>query len=238
MQSSWFCAAAFGVLALACGDGEGEGTITVTAYGEPFIEEGIPADAMDDGWAITFQRFAVSLRDVQVAGVPVGIPALIDVSEPSAGAGHEYGSTPMREGNYDNGSFVIDRIVVEGTAILDAATKTFAWEFLAPTSYDACQTTTTVPDGGVGTFQVTVHADHLFYDSLVSEEPLVLFQAMADADTDTDGQITQAELTATGIGSYDPGSEGGVENLWDWLVAATRTIGHVDGEGHCDAAAL
>lgn len=236
MQKFRFLAAACGLLALACG--EGEGTVTVTAYGEPFIEEGIPADAMADGWAVTFQRFAVSLRDVRVAGVPVGIPAAIDVAVPSAGAGHEYGSTPLREGDYGNGSFVIERLEVEGTAVLDAVTKTFAWEFDGATAYDGCQTTTSVPDGGVGTFQITIHADHLFYDSLVSEEPLVLFQPLADADTDTDGQITPDELSATGIGSFDPGSEGGVDNLWQWLVAATRTVGHVDGEGHCDAAAL
>jgi hypothetical protein len=236
MQMSWFCAVSFGLLALGCG--EGEGTVRVTAYGEPFIEEGIPAEAMDDGWAVSFQRFAVALRDVRVAGVPVGIPAVIDVSEPSAGAGHEYGSTPMREGEYGNGSFAIERIAVEGTANLGAVTKTFDWEFTAATAYDACQATTTVPDGGVGTFQVTIHADHLFYDSLVSEDPAVLFQPLAETDTDADGQITQTELTAAGIGAFDPGSEGGVQNLWDWLVAATRTIGHVDGEGHCDTAPL
>lgn len=229
-------AAAFVPLALACG--AGEGTVLVTAYGEPFIEEGIPAEATGDSWAVTFERFAVGLRDVRVAGAPVGIPALVDVSEPSAGAGHEYGSTPMREGDYGNGSFVIDRVEVEGTAQRGPVTKTFAWELGAPTAYRDCETTTSVPDGGVGTFQITIHADHLFYDSLVSDEPQLLFQPLADADLDADGSITEAELAATGIGAFDPGSDGAVENLWDWLLAATRTLGHVDGEGHCDASPL
>ena len=45
------------VCALACGGGEG--TIVVTAYGESFIEEGISAEDMNDGWAVAFERFEV-----------------------------------------------------------------------------------------------------------------------------------------------------------------------------------
>jgi hypothetical protein len=49
----------------------------------------------------------------------------------------------------------------------------------------------------------SVHADHLFYDSLVSEEPQLLFQphanANANADTDADGQVTKAELSVAEI---------------------------------------
>jgi hypothetical protein len=236
MQNFWLGSVLAGTVALGCGDGEG--TLMVTAFGEPFIEEGIPAEAMEDGWAVTFGRFAVALRDVRLARAPIGLPTNLDVSEPSGGLGHEYGSTPMAEGSYSDGSFVIERIQVEGSASLGAMTKSFVWQLDAPTAYTACQTTTVVPDGGTGTFQITIHADHLFYDSLVAEEPGLGFQPFADADTDGDAQLTQAELTATGIGSFDPGSEGGVENLWDWLVAATRTIGHVDGEGHCDATPL
>ena len=46
---------------------------------------------------------------------------------------------------------------------------------------------------------------------------------------------TSAELEAADIGSYDPGSDAAGNNLWSWLVAQGRTLGHVDGEGHCDA---
>ena len=81
---------------------------------------------------------------------------------------------------------------------------------------------------------MTVHADHLFYDSLVSEEPELRFDALAAADTDMNDQITEAELAAAGVGSYDVGNED-VDDLWSWLVAHSRTLGHVDGEGHCDA---
>lgn len=224
--------------ALALGCGEGEGIVRVTAYGEPFIEEGIPADAMDDGWAVAFDRFRVALADVLVAGVAIEVPPDVDVAQASEGAGHELGSAPVAAGDHGGGRFTLERIEVTGSATRGSDRKRFTWLFDAPTAYEACQTSTTVPDDGVGTFQITLHADHLFYDSLVAEAPRISFQALADADEDADGDITPAELRARGIGGYDAGSEGGVDDLWAWLVAAARTIGHVDGEGHCDARPL
>jgi hypothetical protein len=216
----------------------GEGTVEVTAYGESFIEEGIPASEVGDGWAVGFDRFEVIIRDVQVAGASFSAPESVDLSEPSNGAGHELARAVAAQGNHARPRFTIDRIEIDGVATLGSENKTFGWVFDVGTAYEACDTTTFVPEGGVGTLQITIHADHLFYDSLVAEEPQVLFQAMADADGNQDGDISQAELAAAGIGSYDPGSEGGIEDLWAWLVAAVRTVGHVDGEGHCDAAAL
>jgi hypothetical protein len=227
-------------LGLAClaltACGEGEGTVRVTAYGEEFIEEGIGADDMNDGWAVTFDRFEVSLSDVVIAGAAIAVPSTVDVAEVSGGEGHELGSAVVTEGDYSDASFVIARIEVDGSAVLGAETKAFSWVLDAPTAYAACDARTSVSDGGVGTFQITIHADHLFYDSLVAEEPQVVFQPMADADADDDGELTREELSMSDIGSFDPGSEGGVEDLWEWLVASTRTLGHADGEGHCEAA--
>lgn len=90
-------------------------------------------------------------------------------------------------------------------------------------------------EGETASFQITVHADHLFSDSLVSSEPKVLFQPLADADSDGDGALSEAELVAADVGAYDPGSEDGIDDLWAWLGAQVRTLGHVDGEGHCTA---
>lgn len=222
-------------LPLACGSDKGEGTVTVTAYGEAFIEEGIPADEVEDGWEITFERFVVRVEDVRVAGTSIDVDETIDVSKPSAGKGHELGSALVAPGSYTHGAFTLGKIDVRGSATKNNESKTFAWVFDEATRYDECETTTRVTEGGNSTFQITVHADHLFYDSLVSEEPRVLFQALADADTDGDGAITKQELQATDIGQYDPGSESGTDDLWAWLNAQVRTLGHIDGEGHCHA---
>lgn len=222
------------LLLSACGH-EGEGTLVVTAYGEAFIEDGIPVTAVGDGWAVAFSRFEVVLQDVRVAGALIDVPAKADLSISSSGAGHELGAARVSAGEHTGGGFTLSRVEVEGTATKGSTTKSFRWEFAEPTRYEACETTTTVTDGGSAVFQITLHADHLFYDSLVSPDPNVLFQALADADADGDGVIAPLELAATDIGAYDPGSEDGLDDLWAWLNAQTRTLGHVDGEGHCHA---
>jgi hypothetical protein len=230
------CVFSLALVALAgCGSG-GEGTVEVTAYGEPFIEEGIPASAVDDGWALTFRRFAVTVREVSVGGTPIAAQAPVDLAAASSGAGHRLGAAQVPAGEHTDAGFTLARIEVEGVATKGAAQKTLSWVFDQATRYTDCETTTRVEDAGTATFQVTVHADHLLYDSLVAEEPKLRFQPLADADADGDGAITQAELAGTDIGAYDPGSEDGVDDLWTWLLAQARTLAHVNGEGHCRAA--
>lgn len=222
------------LLSLACAD-PGAGEVEVRAWGEEFIEEGIPAAAMSDGWAIEFTRFEVSLRDVSLAGVELDDPAApIDLAQPSDGEGQLVGRATVPAGDHSDASFTIARVHVEGSASKDGVSKTFSWVFDQATSYADCETTTSVPDGGVGQLQITVHADHLFYDSLVAEEPALRFEAIAAADSDADGVITAQELSATDIGAYDPGNLP-IDDLWSFLGAHAATMGHVDGEGHCAA---
>ena len=218
----------------ACGGGEG--TISVRAYGESFIEAGIPAEVVDDGWAISFDRFEVTIQDVVVGDVALADPEPLDISVASDGEGHELGTALVSAGDHREPSFTIARVELQGSAEKEGVTKTFSWVFDSPTHYDRCDTTTSVEKDESATFQITVHADHLFYDSLVSEEPQLRFQSLASADADDDGELTRAELAEVDIGAYDPGNED-VADLWSWLVAQTRTLGHVDGEGHCRAAA-
>lgn len=221
------------VLLLACG-GSGEGVLTVSVYGEAFIEEGIPASETD-GWSVTFERFAVVLRDVKVGDREVVVTYPIDLTKPSDGAGYTMGSGPVPSGEYTDASFTIARIELEGAATKGEETKTFNWVFDEAVHYSDCDTTTVVPDGGSATFQITIHADHLLYDSLVSETPGLVFQGIADADADGDGEITREELSVADLGAYDPGSEGDIDNLWDYLAAQAASVGHADGEGHCTA---
>lgn len=218
----------------ACGT-EGEGTLTVTAYGESFIESGIPASEVGDGWAVSFSRFDVGIDSVTVANTDISLPASVDLSESSSGEGHELGSALVPEGDHTGASFTITRVEVEGKATKGSEAKSFSWVFDEAVRYTDCETVTSVSDGGSATFQITVHADHLLYDSAVSEQPQLLFQALADADADADGVIAQAELATTDIGAYDPGSVSGVSDLWGYLNLLVRTLGHVDGEGHCHA---
>lgn len=224
-----------GLLALGCAADVEEGEVAVRVYGEAFIEEGIPAEAMSDGWSVSFSRFEVQLRDITLGETSLPDPATVDLTLPSAGEGQLLTSGLAPTGDYRAAAYTIARIEVEGSAEREGVRKTFAWVFDAPTRYAPCEIETEIGESAGG-FEVTVHADHLFYDSIVAADPSLGFQAFADADADADGAITQAELSETGIGLFDPGSAGSVDDLWSWLEALAATVGHVNGEGHCELA--
>lgn len=225
---------------IACGDSEedkGEGTVQLTSWGEEIVEEGIPADEFADGWAVEFENFIVTIKDVKIGGVTLPDPEPVDLAESSNGKGHKLTTGTVPGGEHTNASFVIAQVDIKGSATKDEVEKTFDWSFDNATAYTNCDTTTTVEDGKTTTFQVTIHADHIFANSLVDEELTLEFARLADADADEDGEITKAELEAADPGDYDAGNIA-VDDLWSWLEAAIGTIGHVDGEGHCDAAPL
>ena len=62
-----------------------------------------------------------------------------------------------------------------------------------------------------------------------------LIDLIAASDADPDGVVTQAELLdrdLTTEARYQVGSQH-IDNLWDYMSALSRTVGHVDGEGEC-----
>jgi len=211
-----------------------EGEIEVRIWGEEFIEEGIPADALADGWAINFERFELDVRELDIAEVSFSEPGTYDLTEPSSGRGQSVASTLAATGDYSDASFTLANVEVVGSATKDGVTKQFSWSFPTAVSYSNCETTTTVSSDESSTFEITVHADHLFYDSFASEDPALRFEALAAADADGDDTITEAELEAAALGAYDPGNLD-IANLWQFLTEQAATMGHVDGEGHCDA---
>lgn len=228
--------------AVACSSDDSESDaepsdVTVTVYGEEFVEEGIPAEEVADGWAITFESFSVELRDITVANQSADGPFDLEISGLTDGAGYVVATVEAAPGTFTDAGYTISSVRASGTAEFEGTTKTFDWDFgEIDTQYTACETSTEVTSEG-GAFEITIHADHFFYESLVSSDPELRFQTLADADADEDGVITKAELEAADIGALDPGNES-VDNLWEWLLAQTATLGHVDGEGHCDAARL
>ncbi len=264
-------ALALAAIAAGCDDDDdaaGAGTLAVDVYGEAFIEEGIPAGApgcdgcVEDGWAITFDRFLVVVQDIEVRGPQTltGPEARVfDLTKASNGAGHPVFDRAASAGTYDAldyrvapssepavGNATTDdvalmaaegySIYVEGRAEKDGTTLTFKWGFDTDTRYTACETGAAVADGGTGRSQLTIHADHLLYDDLDSETPQVVFGLIASADADGDGTITPAELAAvdiTGEARYQVGSRD-ITDLWGFVRAQTATSGHIDGEGHCD----
>ena len=209
------------------------GELNVSIYGEDFIEKGIDSELMSDGWSIDFERFLITLKDIRIGELKYASAELIDLSVNTSGLGQAVVSSALSVGEYRNPSFTIARIELSGSASKNNQSKTFNWHFDQETHYTDCETVVPIMKGRETKFEITIHADHFFYDSLVSEEPLLKFQALANADLDENGEISQAELATADIRDYDPGSTGNVDDLWTWLIAQSQTLAHVNGEGHC-----
>ncbi len=263
------------LVAAACGDdGDGAmGSITAYAWGEGFIEEGIPAGDVADGWAISFDSFLVSTGNFAAkAGensAEVGAPRyfMVDLALPTGDEGHELVTFDAPGGAYDHYGYGLRPdanaeavnvsaadatamkaagygVWVRGSATKDGVTKTFDWGFTTKLGYAHCEMAATI-DGDNVKMVSTFHADHLFYDSLTSEEPDVRFQLLADADGiggTPDGAITMEELAMKNIAAesnYQVGSlrdpDGAeITNLRQYLTVQQSTLGHINGEGHCE----
>jgi hypothetical protein len=257
-------------LIAACGGDPADGTITATVYGEEFIEEGIPADVFSDGWSVSFDTFLVSIGNVAgKAGEgsdEVGDPAfhIVDIAQSSGGEGFELASFAAPGGTYDHYGYQLRgeanatalnvdaadatmmksggySVWVKGSATKGGVTKTFDWGFTLDLTYAHCDLMSTV-DGNDIRAQATIHADHLFYDDAVSEEPNVAFQIMADADANDDNAVTLAELAAVDIrgqaryqvGSIKDPAGNTITNLRQYVEHQVVTLGHINGEGHCE----
>ncbi|MGH1342538.1 MAG: hypothetical protein ACRBN8_13340 [Nannocystales bacterium] len=249
-----------GLLLCACDDAsDGEGTLRVTAWGEAFIEEGIPEDAFVDGWSVTFDAFVVSVGAIDAQGAALPGTYVVDLARPSGGAGQELGPLTVPAGQApalswslvaasgdavtDLDGDVLDAMVgadasiwARGVATRGNEVKTFDWALDVPATYVDCD-----PGVSVGTDQstdgvLTVHADHLFYDDLDSEEPGVAFDLIAASDADGDGAITMAELRAQSLSGQTRYQVGGrdIADLHGFILAQARTVGHINGEGHCE----
>ncbi len=135
-------------------------------------------------------------------------------------------------------------VYVEATATKDAVTKTIRWGFPQNTQYLKCTNEdigdgVVVPNGGEETVQLTIHGDHFFYDNLQSDEAQMRFQAIADADANSDGEVTleelaQVDLTTLPLDQYGTGGAAAVHNLRQFVEALSRTLGHYRGEGECE----
>lgn len=110
-----------------------------------------------------------------------------------------------------------------------------------------------VPTNAIYETQLTLHLDHFFFDSARAEEPNLRFEAWA-AVAGADRNVTYAELANQSLADlrgidgmplmdgatpvvYEPPATGlPMQNLQAFLLDQALTIGHFEGEGHCDYA--
>ena len=237
--------------------------MTVEVWGESFIESGIPEEELADGWSITFDRFLINLGQISVAieGEPAplsdktmriwdlvktGPHKILSEEVPVGEYTHSaYRISPASEKSKNGNAEQVDAdemisggyaVFVEGSATKDDETITFSWGFDKDTVYDPCHSKGHLTADKKGSVQITIHGDHLFYDDAVSEEPSLRFEDIALADENEDGEVTLdelADLDITPLEHYGVGSLD-IDNMKDYIAHMTGTLGHIDGEGHCD----
>lgn len=146
---------------------------------------------------------------------------------------------------------------LEGRATRDGTVHRFEWGLPLTVLNDTCVNGLDETDGlvvranGFVEVELTVHLDHLFFDSL-AEEPAMRFDPMA-AVADDEGVVTWDALASQRLSDmrgvdgaplrdatgsfvvYDPASHALEErNLQQFVLAAASTMGHFNGEGHCE----
>ena len=145
-------------------------------------------------------------------------------------------------------------LLIEATARSDARDVELRWGFPLAIDVLHCQNGLDGTDGivvrnnAVTNGEITVHLDHLFFDSYATEEPSLRFDPMAEMTPDgrplmlgaLRGQDNLSDLkTLSGVPlelAYDPGSAFHPVpwNLEEYVIAAAETTGHWNGEGHCE----
>lgn len=138
--------------------------------------------------------------------------------------------------------------LIEGTATRDAESVTFRFVVPSETQYGPCEVNgvpgLAVPADGTATVGITIHGDHVLFDSFGSHDVRRRAQWIADADTDGDGHVDEHELegiTGEALSQLLPAdrySLGGwaafpIESAFDFLRAQLHTQGHYQGEGEC-----
>jgi hypothetical protein len=153
----------------------------------------------------------------------------------------------MQAGGYD--------MIIAGTATKDERVVTFEWALANPSRNRDCTNGTDgssgviVRNNTVADAEITFHVEHMFWDTLGSEQNTQRFEAIA-AMADDDGVIAFEDLRGQRLADlrdaegetlldeqgmplvYNPGSVP-VDDLREFILAATRTEAHLNGEGLC-----
>jgi hypothetical protein len=244
------------------------GDLTVELWGEAFIETGIPATEFADGYAIVFDQFLIALDGITVAKSPGATPVatfapqrIWDLTQPGPVV---VGTAPVTIGAYKSTGYAIRKttaaatsgnatqadvafmkqnqysVYAAGTASKDGQAWSFAYGFSTDTIYESCNSGGVVSKNVGGSIQLTIHGDHFFYDSAVSESPALRFHDMvlADAGANNDLSILADDLVQyplLPLTHYRVPDDSGIDNMWTYLAHMTRTLGHIDGEGHCES---
>ncbi|MDB4989864.1 MAG: putative lipoprotein, partial [Myxococcaceae bacterium] len=138
---------------------------------------------------------------------------------------------------------------IEGTVERPGKPVSFVFKVAVPTTYSDCETNgkpgVSVGEGGASTATITLHGDHLWFDSLVRGDESTVSrrtQWLVDADVDGDGKVVTEDLAKVPAEVVFPSSQGynlsggpiPVATALDFVRGQLATQGHLDGEGECE----
>jgi hypothetical protein len=267
-------------LALAACTSGGNGSLTFFASGEEAAVTGYPAGdiAFVDGWTMTFDHVLVAVGSVMLDGEEVaGDQMIVDLHNGRTELFTEMGLAARRyEIGYslvvpDPAAFAQGPVDAEAMARMRAAGASiyiegtashpthgeYTFEIVLPRTVvaSACEQAdgtlgVVVPENGAAEGEITVHLDHLFFDSATDEEPRLRFEAWA-AVAGADRRVTMDELATQELAdligidgeplmdggelvAYEPPATGlPAPNLRELVIAQAITVPHWTGEGHC-----
>lgn len=248
------------MIAAIAGSTACHGELELRVFGESFVEDGIPRDAVSDGWAISFDEFVVAVTDVTVHGeetIALDDTYVFDLARSSDGAGHPLATLAVPADDYTHIGYRLaapaaieggnadatqrQRLLADGAALQVAGTATkqeetlgFSWSFAVDFGY-ICATSQQVRTGTKNTAELTIHADHLFADDFFVE-PRLAFDLVATADEDGDGIVTTDELASVSLEAESRywAGDPSIADLRRYIGNIALTMAHVNGEGACE----
>jgi len=265
----------------SCGESASTGSLTFYASGEEAAEGGYPAGdiAFADGWTIEFDHVMVAIGDVVLGEDEIaGDVMIVDLhngrtelftEEMLAAQRYAIGYTlavptasAFPQGPVDAAAQARmiaagASLYIEGTAMHPTHGE-YTFEIALPRAVvaSACEQAdgtlgVVVPESGNATGEITIHLDHLFFDSATAEEPNLRFEAWAAAAGE-DRHITMDDLASQDLTdligidgeplmaggtlvAYEPPATGLPSmDLEAFVVAQAITVPHWTGEGHCN----
>lgn len=243
------------------------GDYKVRVRAEDAIIEGLSADGWDitiDEFVVVLGDVSVAGPDGASGGYNGSF--VFDLANPPEGSDHLLGTMALVEGTYETLDYHVGpnadatavsigdytsateaqvelmadeaySIYVAGSASRAGESVSFAWGFGSDTTYANCDVGGPIDGSSSVATSLTLRGARLFWNRLGSEDASRTFDAIAAADTDMDGAVTMAELTAVDIsagGVYDVGDATEITSLWGFLEAQSRTIGFVSGDVTCE----
>jgi hypothetical protein len=225
----------------ACGSGEW----VVQTWGEDYIESSIPADAFEDGCEAAYESFTVEITEAVLLDGDGEVAAdagagSFELTEPGP---QEVGSAAATATHYDTARFAVapkggPSVRATGTLSCGGETVGFDWSFETATTYTCEPADLTVAKGGTAETELTIHGDHFFYDGLEDPDAGLQGLPILTADADADGMVSLEELEAVAVAplGHTVGQYSEVTDMRAFVTHLSQTLGHVDGEGHCQVA--